>query len=408
MAGPWEKFTVNPETPKGPAGPWEKFNPTASDEQEFEQKHGFTPSPVQDFGATLLDDLGGLVPNVAHTAASMVRHPIDTTMQIGRNMINLPDTLGDEFKSRPGKAVAHMMELGAPAALEGIGSASRAMAPKLAETAMRVGKGERLTGANPGRALIEETSKVRPASIARDLSAKGAQLANEESRMAAASPNSGNLAPAISPIAARQSRAIGAGATSTAEQLQPMRDFFEGEAPPGFAGTTVPGPGGNPRISPTQPASQLLSMRREFTPNFRIRYGPAADSTIQKVGRQAYQGLTGEVKNAIPGISEIDDRLHDIIPASKAAESTSRNAGLFQRTAGRLAAHTGALAGGLYGYHAGGIPGALLGIAGPEMAASPTVQMGLARALQFGGKSLPAIGAAAKPLTLMPRQKEAK
>jgi hypothetical protein len=81
-----------------------------------------------------------------------------------------------------------------------------------------------------------------------------------------------------------------------------------------------------------------------------------------------------------------------LIPGRQQAARRAAGAGITQRIAGRVAAHTGALTlGGLAGtagYREGGLPGAVAagaaGLVGPELLASPTGQMAAARLAQMG------------------------
>ena len=81
---------------------------------------------------------------------------------------------------------------------------------------------------------------------------------------------------------------------------------------------------------------------------------------------------------------------------AKRAESAELNAPTTQRVLSRFGAHTGALAGGIYGanegYNRNGLPGALVGglagVAIPEGMASPTGKMILARMLNSGAKKV--------------------
>ncbi len=119
---------LNPESPAfGKLPPGAKL---ANLPEDFETSPGAKPSGIQEFGGTLAEDAGNLIPGLARTAQSFVRHPFDTASQIARNVLDTPDNLADDFQSgHPGRAIAHMGEIAAPLALKGIGGLASKVSP---------------------------------------------------------------------------------------------------------------------------------------------------------------------------------------------------------------------------------------------------------------------------------------
>ena len=117
-------------------------------------------------------------------------------------------------------------------------------------------------------------------------------------------------------------------------------------------------------------------------------------------GKHAYGLMTGELERVAPESVDLNRRIASLMPVEEAAGRRSLQAGIGQRMMGRVGAHSGALlgsvAGGTYGYEREGLPGAvkygLMGLALPELVASPAGQMGAARLLyKTGPRLLPAV-----------------
>lgn len=263
-----------------------------------------------------------------------------------------------------------------------LSKAANRVSEGLGESAMGATARDRITGGNPGKAFRTESEAWTPEGVRADLAAKKAQLGAEASNVARQAPP-GSLQPALNVVEPRIAAARGAGATATAENLEPLREYFGGKAPPGFAGATTP----TGEIAPTQSAEQILNMRREFSPNFNVRYGPTTQRPT-KIAQGMYGATTGELKRIAPDIIPLDERLQNIISAERPLATAEAKPGLLQSTMQRFGAHTGALLGGAAGYHYGGIPGALAGIVGPEVIGNPTVQSVAGRAAGNAGRVL--------------------
>lgn len=165
-------------------------------------------------------------------------------------------------------------------------------------------------------------------------------------------------------------------------QIQPMADQLSQRF---NTGAPIP-----ENITPRE----LLDLKRGFSDEHLGRWNPDLHAKTTSAGRQAYHAMDQEFDRTVPGAEETNQKISSLIPVIHAADKIDRAPGLFQRTAGRLAAHTGALTmggmGAVGGYHAGGLPGAIAGgaagLLGPELLASPESQMIAARTL--GNKTL--------------------
>ena len=184
-----------------------------------------------------------------------------------------------------------------------------------------------------------------------------------------------SLSPARNIVSGAQGKAIQQGARTTFGQLQPMATHLSED----IGGASIP-----ENVTPRK----LLDLRRGFNDEFG-QWNPETLPGVAGTGRQAYHALTDEFHRAVPGTEDIDSRISNLIHVVKRAESTSRNAPLIQRTAGRIGAHTGALTGAALGAtegrREGGLPGMVVGGATglmlPELLATPEGRMIAARTM---------------------------
>lgn len=186
-----------------------------------------------------------------------------------------------------------------------------------------------------------------------------------------------SLRPARSAISSAMSKAAEENTQGVHGQLQPMQDFLGRR----FAtGEEIP-----ENITPRE----LLNLKRGFSKEFLGRWNPDIHEETTSVGRQAYHALDSEFDKAVPMAADANQHISSLIPVLRATDKAERAPSLFQRTAGRLGAHTGALtlgaAGAAGGYKEAGTPGAIVGgiagLVGPELAFSPESQMMTARLL---------------------------
>lgn len=272
-----------------------------------------------------------------------------------------------------GKSLADITSLkAAPKVYEGLGHVLGAAAPKIAETAMHIRKADKAFGRTPGESIINETSGVRPETVAASANTKLGSLNPELNKVVANSNEVANLQPARDVIGSAKSKALKQNSATIHGQLDPLEthlstDLATGQPIPSF-------------VTP----SRLLDLKRGFGEEH-TRWNPETNPTVNNVGRQAYRALDSELDRTVPEAAGLNQRISSLIPVAKRAESTARNADVGQRILGRLAAHTGALTGGVAGYHYGGIPGAIAGTAVPELLSSPTAQMVAARSANAAG-----------------------
>lgn len=321
------------------------------------------------------------------------------------------------------------------AAGEAVGAGLRSLAPYAAETAMRIPPAARAFSRTPGKAILEDTAGIRPSTVGRTAQGTIARLTPEVEQAADAASTRANrlrgllqappqeiplaastrepqgvlirpapvasgaapsslpnpissLRPARQGISSAIDKAAQENTQSVHGQLQPMQDFLGRR----FAtGEEIP-----ENVTPRD----LLNLKRGFSKEFLGRWNPDVHQEVTNVGRGAYHLLDSEFDKAVPMAADANQRISSLIPVLRAADKAERSPSLFQRAAGRVAAHTGALTvgagGAVAGYHEGGVPGAIAGgtagVLGPEILASPEAQMLLARSLHGAEGLKPAVG----------------
>lgn len=303
-----------------------------------------------------------------------------------------------------------------PPMIEGAGRALEGAARPMAKVALRLpGKAEAY-GANPAKAALEETSGVRPLTVANSARDRISQLSQEQDAAANSSTVKGSLKPARDVVSGASTKAAGRNSAATPRELAPM-DKFLNKPQPGFKGSTeyppgantpvnfkenpspiigappkvstVAGPSPEPVVSEEQPASALLGMRRQFNQDFIRNWNPQANTKgALGTARQAYHALGDEVDKAIPGGAARDQRISSLIPVEQSARATDLSPTIGQRMLTRISRPTGALLPAFIGGSLGGPAGAMLGLGGAEAAASPVPLMVGARSLYGAGRAL--------------------
>lgn len=294
-----------------------------------------------------------------------------------------------------------------------VGKALSRGAEPIAESALGIRPINRAYGRTPGRAALEETSGFNPSVVAASAKSKLGQLTPELEKAARTSNAPVNLQSTIDVIDAALARAARENNAPEMAQLSGMKNQLTGEPTPGFRGaltqgptpmvpktsavlgpngqplvTMVPGTPPPPTISRVQPAEAALNLKRGFGDVNVHNWNPETMERPRTTAAKAYGTLGSEFEKAVPEAAELNQRVSSLIPVARRGEAVGRGADIGQRTLGRLAAHTGALTGAALGYSQGGIPGGLAGLVIPELLASPTGQMAVARALRGGGKAL--------------------
>lgn len=277
-------------------------------------------------------------------------------------------------------------ELGAGGA--GLGEALHAAAPVMAESAMQLPKRMRGFGKTTGRAILDETTGVRPETVGASAKTRIGELNNELEGLAAQRPRaSASLTPARQVLRDAGGLAQSQNARTLGGQLGDMRQTLTRQYDTGKL------------IPPNVPPSRLLNLKRGFSEEH-LGWNPDLHERAQAAGRSAYGALDKELDRTVPGAEGLNQRISSLIPAKVRGESLGRDNPFLQRMGQRIGARTGALTlggiGGAEGYREHGAPGAALGFlagaAAPELIADPTAQMGVARLLNKANTLRPAVG----------------
>lgn len=258
---------------------------------------------------------------------------------------------------------------------EGVAQGIQKVAPRMAETALRISKADRLRTDKIGEAALNDTRGVKMPTIAKSAGQKMDDLEN-----GALSQIPEGQTMRMAPVRAAGERAMGKingenvpAVIDAGNDMRGMLDTWHATGEP--VGDEISAP-------------EALSLRRglgKFLPNG--AWNPETTNRLAPLRNQIYGAMNEGIGESFPSIREVDPRIQRLIKVERAAGSASRNAPLMQRMAGRVAAHTGAglasIAGGTYGYERDGLPGAIaggaMGLAIPELLVSPEMQMLSAR-----------------------------
>jgi len=298
-----------------------------------------------------------------------------------------------------------------PLLSRGVGAMMKAPAPMLAKSALGINGRTEAYGATPGKAILEETRGVSPATIEESARARMTDLGNQLEGRARATTTPLSLVPARERLSGISSDAAAANSRVTPREVSPMlRQLTEPQ--PGFTGRTEypagahtpitisPGMSGDPMplvrgrapsqvVAPEQSATDFLGMKRQFDKDFISNWSPAANTKGQLgVARQAYGEMAREFNSKVPGAAELNQRISSLVPVAKNARLTDLNAGVGERMLNRAGRPTGGLFPLLFGLHEGGIPGAMSAIGLTEGIQAPEVKMIGARSLWGSGKGL--------------------
>lgn len=398
-----------------------------------------TPAPethrLRDFGSNFVDAVNPLptLKRLASDPMGVVKDAagaqIDQFRQAGNDLTNTREMprLGDRLSSAYGHGMAGLLPLIGPAAAQageqigsgdtaggmgraagliapivagpavakGVGKAIEAPAGPIAETALGVRKLDRAYGKTPGKAVLEETTGVRPGTIENSARARLKTLNSDLENTVAGSNNPASLRPGIDVVNNAEAKAVGRNAKTTVDQLSPMRAHLTKD---NFSGAAIP--------TVTTP-SKLLALKRGFGDEFIHNWNPDTMKDVRGTAAKTYHALKNELETAAPGSGPINERISSLIPVAERARSTDLNAGAPQKILGRIARPTGALIGAAEGFRHGGPIGGLIGLGLPEVISSPTTQMIAARTLHAAGKGLesPAGGRAGQIIPLLKGRK---
>ena len=285
---------------------------------------------------------------------------------------------GDSFKEGAGASLIGT----------GIAEGARKIAPAVAESALGITRNMRGFGKTPGLAALEETSGIRPISVARSAGKKISSLNQElETRIG----NASALGPA--PVSAQPAIDVVDNAIATAgKRNSPLRAQYKGIR------TQLTNDLETGASLGVQTTPMDLLERKRGIGDLETTWTPEQKKGARGIIPKVYGAMDKELDAVAPGSAEINQRISSLIPVRQRGELEDLNAGLGQRTLHRIAAHTGALTGAVFGaregYERGGLPGALAGgITGvviPELITSPTGEMAAARSLYRFPRRLPA------------------
>ena len=286
-----------------------------------------------------------------------------------------------------------------------LGEVAKAAAPAIAESALGITQRARGYGRTIGREVLDSTSGVSPGKVAEsskqaigDLTSKMENAVHDATVrgvMVSTQPAHQALDEAIAKTPRNARDLIG--------KLNDLRDSLNLDSPVS---------GQAPRMIHTP--DELLEIKRGVGKT--ISTWPPEWQRLDDVKRAKqgiYRALDSELDRTVSGNAKVNQKISSLIPAKQAAIKASQGDSLSQRVAGRMLAHTGALAGSvggaIVGGREGGAPGAVIGgmagLVAPEILGSRTAQMALARAASKGlPVTLPALRGAALQIN-RPRKK---
>lgn len=297
------------------------------------------------------------------------------------------------------------------------GVLSKIAAP-LAESALGIRGAAREYGATPGKAIIEETTGVRPAQVASSAQGRMDDLTAELENRAKNTKTQIDLQPARQ-VAGNAIASARAG-NSIPSELMPIQEHltiphkgFAGamtQPPAPAVNSPIAGPNGAlvdqygsplsipkpgqappPMIAPKQAPIDYLSMKRRLGTDFtNFRPGQSTPESVD-VANQVYGQMARDFNTAVPGGEQLNQRIQSLIPVAQRAHVVDLNAGPMDRMLDRATRPTGGMVGPLAAFHAGGIPGAAAAITGQELLASPVAKLAAARTANAIGKPLPAL-----------------
>jgi hypothetical protein len=256
------------------------------------------------------------------------------------------------------------------------GEGMRMVAPGVAEKALGMRGTDRAFGKTPGRTLLDETSGVRPETVAASAKAKINELNPQLEQAASASPNLASLKPARDVLASAANKAASENAVGLHGQIGNMQATLA-RRPLDPLISAIP-----EQVSPRE----LLNLKRGFNEEH-LNWTPDRRDAALSTGRRAYGALDTELDRAAPEAAGLNQRISSLIPTVRRAEAMARgegaNARIMERIARPTGALTGAMGGAMLGRQEGGTRGAFegagLGLILPELMSSPTGRMIAAR-----------------------------
>lgn len=380
---------------KAQVGEFSKAKDAATGKGEFSSM-----TPLERASSTFGHGLAGVIPLAGPAAA------------------NAGERIGSgDVAGGLGQATGLLATAATPALARAGGRGLSRTAEPLAEQALGIRAVDRKFGRAPGRAALDETTGVRPETVAGQAQTRMNDLTAQRNNVLATSKNTVDLGPSRNSVSSDIGKA-GAGNSLTGS-LEKVQEHLN-EPHPGFAGQTeyppgsatpvsfnqkpsaILGPGGQPlgstvtatpgaapplKISQLQDPMNALALRQRLGNDF-TKFDMARPVSREQmaVGNKAYGALTNAIHSAAPESAPLDRRISNLVPIKESADVRKLQPDTMGRVLTRIARPTGALIGAGEGYRAGGIPGALAGLVIPEMLTDPTAQMIGARVLDSAGK----------------------
>jgi hypothetical protein len=289
--------------------------------------------------------------------------------------------IGAEALNTGMSAAAHGQPVGTSAGIGAaggaVGEAFDALAPTLDNKALGIAGKDTRYGQTPAQAILDNTSGIRPATIARQAGQRASSLTRQmESGIADATQRTASgQAGMISTDSAHQvlDNALAnapRNATTYKDKISSLRDLLSFDAP----GTVGPA---RRDFTP----DEILEMKRGINKEI-SSWDSTARKSVTPVTKQLYRALDSQLDAAAPGNAELNQQIGSLITGSKRAEATAgRRSGVVTQL---LSRGVPATAGGALGYSQGGPKGAAVGAAGGALLATPAGQMALARLLNAG------------------------
>jgi hypothetical protein len=405
--------------------------------------HSTPVNMAQDFGAHLIGSL-----------AAPIVHPLDTLTGFGRLLAQASTPEGQVEAARDmvepavqdftqnGASVAIPHILGDAAAaylggeaggaagggiLRGISRAADKVAPTLAESALNMRGPDRAYGAQPGRAILDDTSGFTPKKIVETGRDTMNDLQAEQGHLLANYGNAGarvDLFPARKILSDFSDRAVQENHPGTIKDIRKLSDqlqtrydaepptlrSFSSEIKEEFPNLTPDevdaearermGDHAASRIIPPQVSPLDAGALNRGISNAITSWNPAtATDTMNAAGKMAHHSLGESIAAVVPEIAPLNERMQSLHPVLQRGTAADLNAGPTQRMIGRLRAHTGALTAGVAGVATGHPLLGLAGLGAIEGLASPEPWIAAARGLNAIGRTA---GSAARSPFLVP------
>ncbi len=343
-------------------------------------------------------------------ASSAVGHGLASALPlVGPAAAHAGERIGSgDIAGGLGESAGLLGNAAVPMLTKGIGSGLRSAAEPIAEQALGVRSVDRKFSRNPGRAALDETSGVRPGTVAKQATLRIGDLANQRDAALARSTASMDL----SPVRAEVSNKIAAAKAGNSEvpDLEQIQGHLTNPNP-GFNGSYTIPTKSNPQqlIAPIQTPENYFNLQRRLGEDYgKFDSSRPLSSESRNLANKAYGTMNEQLRSKVPEAATLNNRISNLIPIKDSAAVKDIQPGFAGQVAQRIAAKTGSLALGAYGMHEAGLPGLAAGVAIPELLGNPTAQMAAARTLNTTGNVLkkPIVGQAARATDLVRKRNQ--